>query len=97
MLVPSAYVAALLSLAVSRVVLLITQDVILDGPRDRLTEWALVRDHDHLAYLITCPWCVGWWVALATWTAWLAAPGATTFIAVPLAVSMAASFAASRA
>ncbi|QDF17538.1 hypothetical protein SEA_YAGO84_6 [Gordonia phage Yago84] len=51
-------------LAVMRVVRLINFDTILDPIRNTLLK-ALGREHT-LIYFITCPWCVGFWVALAS-------------------------------
>lgn len=51
-------------LAVMRVVRLINFDTVLDPLRNTLLK-ALGRDHT-LIYFITCPWCVGFWVALAS-------------------------------
>lgn len=40
-----------------------------------------------VAHLVTCPFCVGWWISLAVYVSWLAAPRWTLYVSVPLAVS----------
>lgn len=39
--------------------------------------------------LVSCPWCLGWWVCLATAGAWWVWPTATIAVALPLALSAA--------
>lgn len=34
-----------------------------------------------------CPWCVGWWMSVAAWAGWQAAPTVTLWIAAPFAIS----------
>lgn len=29
-------------------------------------------DRPTLAHLVHCPFCIGWWISLATWVAWVA-------------------------
>ena len=50
--------------------------------RERATEGRPTLDH-----LVGCPFCVGWWISLATYGAWLAFPRATLYAAMPLAIS----------
>lgn len=40
-----------------------------------------------LAHLVHCPFCVGWWLSLAVYGAWLAAPRATLYAMLPFALS----------
>lgn len=40
-----------------------------------------------LAHLVHCPFCLGWWVSLATYVAWLALPTPTLYLAAPFALS----------
>lgn len=42
-----------------------------------------------LAHFVHCPFCVGWWVALATYVAWVLEPRWTLYACVPLALSAA--------
>jgi hypothetical protein len=46
---------------------------------DRRPEW--------IDQLLECPWCLGWWVSLATAFSWWAWPTVTLAIALPLALS----------
>jgi hypothetical protein len=40
-----------------------------------------------LAHLIHCPFCLGWWISLAVYGAWLAAPRGTLYVLAPFALS----------
>jgi hypothetical protein len=40
-----------------------------------------------LAHLVHCPFCLGWWVSLVAYVAWLALPTATLYLAAPFALS----------
>lgn len=40
-----------------------------------------------LAHLVHCPFCLGWWVSLAVYLAWVALPTAALAIAAPFAIS----------
>ncbi len=40
-----------------------------------------------LASFITCPFCMGWWIALGWWGLWLAFPTETVGIAFGFAIS----------
>ncbi|UYL88119.1 membrane protein [Gordonia phage Evaa] len=51
-------------LAVMRVTRLLNYDTVLDGPRVALMK-IFGRD-SAVVYFFGCPWCVGFWVALAT-------------------------------
>lgn len=42
-----------------------------------------------LGELLECPFCLGWWVALAFYLSWLVAPTATVVVSVPLALGAA--------
>lgn len=63
------------ALAVYRLTRLVTEDTILDRPRG----WAIGRA-EWLGTLVTCPWCAGFWIALAT----TIALAATSAVALPL-------------
>lgn len=54
-------------LAAMRLTRLLNFDTVLDRPRIALVR--LVRGNPTVVYFITCPWCVGMWVSLAT--SWL--------------------------
>lgn len=40
-----------------------------------------------LAHLVHCPWCIGAWISLAVYVAWLAAPRGTLYAMTPFALS----------
>lgn len=90
----------LLSLAVFRVYRLIAEDTILDRPRRwllRLGDWQDGDGEDNIpaeyrdkwGLFITCPWCLGFWLSVVTWVAWLLFPTETVWLAVPWALSAA--------
>lgn len=41
----------------------------------------------YLSTLVRCPWCAGFYVSVAVWAAWWAAPRWTMFLAAPWALS----------
>lgn len=43
--------------------------------------------HPTLAHLVHCPFCLGWWVSLATWAAWNVSAGWTIWLVAPFALS----------
>lgn len=94
--VPSWWELLLLALAAWRTFRLLAEDDILDTPRRKLLR--LGKDWQpgskppddyrfQLSEFITCPYCAGFWVAIAWWAAWLVWPHATTLLAVPLAIN----------
>ena len=83
MSVPDWWEALLLALAAWRIFQLIAEDTILDGPRRYVTaqldaKWEL---------FIECPYCAGFWIAVAWWAAWQIEPHWTLIVAVPWALS----------
>lgn len=40
-----------------------------------------------LAGFLTCPFCLGFWISVAVWVAWLVFPTETLWVAVPLALN----------
>ena len=88
--------AVVAALATARVTRLITQDRILDAPRNAVLR--TLPDGHLLAYLVTCDWCVSIYTgtltavggAWAGWWPWAAAP------AVALAFSYVTGWLASR-
>lgn len=40
-----------------------------------------------VAKLLDCPWCLGFWVGVGTYVAWVFAPTATLYAAAPLALA----------
>lgn len=93
--IPSPYAALLLALAAYRLWRLIAEDDVFDRPRRwllRLGDWrdgqaAPPAYRDRLAEFITCPWCLGFWLAVAWWVAWLGLEEWALFAAVPFALS----------
>ena len=51
-------------LAFARFVVLLTQDTITAGPRDRLASALVERKRTKLAFLVLCPWCISVWLAI---------------------------------
>ena len=99
-MIPGPWAFVLLAAAACRVWRLLSDDTILDKPRARLL------DHLDRAYnprlagrawldFVSCPWCLGFWVGLAWWGAWLAWPHATLIAATPWAISLAVGLTAS--
>ncbi len=95
--IPNWYEVALLALAAWRVFQLLAFDTIMEGARRRL--FRVPKDWDGtspittksyretLALFVQCPYCAGFWIALAWWVAWLICPYETVLVAVPLALS----------
>lgn len=81
--VPDWWAFVLLALAAFRVFRLIAEDAILDRPRDRVTG----RLGEKSELFIVCPWCLGFWIALAWWLAWIPWPHGTLVVATPAALS----------
>jgi len=99
--VPAVYELVLLALASYRLWRLLAEDDILDRPRRallRLGSWqegedAPVGYRAKLGEFLACPWCAGWWIALAWWGAWLLEPDWTLVAAVPFVLSALVAFA----
>lgn len=94
--VPQWYALVLLALGAWRVWRLIALDDITDKPRRYITGlgWNWKEGHsppkgyrERLADFIQCPYCLGFWVALAWWGAWQAWPHGTLVVAAPFAIS----------
>jgi hypothetical protein len=96
---PNWYELALLALAAWRLFHLVAFDDILDRPRRYITRlnksWRQEGDatgeqyRAGLAGFLTCPFCLGFWVSVAVWVAWLVFPTETLWVAVPLALNAA--------
>lgn len=50
-----------------------------------LSTWTFRRPT--LAHFLACPFCVGFWLSLAAYGAWLSAPRLTLYAMTPLAIS----------
>lgn len=82
--------------AFGRLVVLLTMDVITEGPRDRLVTELKKQGRNRLAYLMLCPWCLSIWLALPA-ALLIYAYGTSPWLFVPalwFALSMAAGAAA---
>lgn len=88
--------AALDALAVYRITRLITEDTLTEPPRLLLQAELKRRGHIKLAYLLGCPWCSGFWVAVAVGLVRWRAPRAWQAVRWPLAMSAAAGVIAER-
>ena len=89
MSVPDWWQAALLALAAWRTFQLVAEDDILNRPRAVIFGW-LGNDTPRagrFADFIQCPYCLGFWVALAWWGAWQVWEQGTLVAATPLALS----------
>jgi hypothetical protein len=86
-----------LAAAAWRVFQLIALDEILEGPRRYVTRlgktWKKDGDpipkayREKLALFLTCPYCAGFWIALAWWGAWQMWPTETLIAATPWLLS----------
>lgn len=80
--VPSWWPFLLLALAAWRIWRLLAHDTILDPVRQRI-----VRPESKQEEFLQCPFCAGFWVALAWWVLWCAWPHWALVVAVPFALS----------
>jgi uncharacterized protein DUF1360 len=97
MSVPSWWEALLLASGAWRVFHLLAHDEILERPRRYVTRlnktWtkegeATGEDYrEALGRFIDCPFCFGFWIALAWWVSWLIWPTETLYAATPLMLS----------
>lgn len=78
-MIPTWWGFTLLGLAAYRTWRLVAEDTILDKPRARLR-----LDESEL---VTCPWCLGAWIAVAWWGAWKLWDEPVMVVAVPFALS----------
>jgi hypothetical protein len=95
--IPDWYEIILLSLAAWRIFQLIAFDSILDQPRRYVTrlgkKWekegdALPKEYrEKWALFLQCPYCLGFWLGLVWWGAWLIWPYETLVAAVPFVIS----------
>ena len=97
MTIPDWWEAVLLTLAAWRVFHLLAFDDVLDRPRRYITRlapsWRQEGDatgeryRERLAAFLVCPFCLGFWITVAVWAAWLGFPIETLWVAAPLALS----------
>lgn len=83
MSVPEWWEAVLLALAAWRTFQLLAEDDILDRPRRYVT----ARLSEKWELFIECPYCAGFWIAIAWWGAWQVWEFGTLVAATPWALS----------
>jgi hypothetical protein len=76
---------SVLALAAARVTALLVDDAVLEAPRGRLL--ARLVNRPYLTTLVTCPRCLGFWIAAAWTLAWLRWPDGTVRWAATWAVA----------
>jgi hypothetical protein len=81
--VPEPWEAVLLALAAWRVFQLLAEDDLLETPRRYVTD----RISEYWQDFLVCPYCAGFWIALAWWGAWIAWGDSTLVVATPWALS----------
>jgi hypothetical protein len=85
--VPDPWSFVLLALAGWRVWKLIGDDVALDRPRYWVRNRLKPAARGLYWYeFLACPHCLGFWVGVAWWAAWLIFPTGTLIVAVPFAI-----------
>jgi hypothetical protein len=77
------------ALAVYRLARLIIEDEITASLREPLTDWLAEHEHHQVLYLISCYWCLGFWLAAAATLARGRWPRVWSSTAYALAVSAA--------
>jgi hypothetical protein len=89
--IPNWYGLVLLGLAAYRTWKLLAEDTILDKPRAWFVygfrKWRGNGSAGYVSEFIACPWCLGFWTALAWWGAWQLWPHGTAVAAIPFAAS----------
>lgn len=73
----------LLALAAWRTWVLLSRDDILNGPRDRIGS----EKRAPILTFVECPYCLGFWIALAWWGAFELWPHGTSIAASAVAVT----------
>lgn len=82
--IPNWWETALLALASFRIWKLLADDTILNAPRERI-----LGGRERLSEFLDCPYCSGFWIALAWWGAWEWQPRWTLISASPWAINAA--------
>jgi hypothetical protein len=96
---PDWYGLILLGLAAFRTWKLLGDDTILDRPRNALIARldrggnAAHRRAQYVSQFLDCPWCSGFWNALAWWGAYQLWPHGTLIAAAPFAIAALVGFA----
>lgn len=95
---PEPWAFVLLALGAMRITRLIGWDSITDPLRSRLTghhhggaktgrRKGARYDRPTWMLFLTCPWCLGFWVSVVVWAAWLVWPNATLIACTPFAIN----------
>ncbi len=71
----------LLGLAAYRTWRLIAEDTITEPVRQRLVR------REYVSELVSCPWCLGSWIAAVWWACWYLWPHTTSAVAAPFAIA----------
>lgn len=90
--VPDWWSFVLLAFAAWRTFRLISEDTILDTPRDQLTS----KLGEKSELFVVCPFCLGFWLSVGWWLAWVAWPHWTLVAATPWAISAVVGLVAAR-
>lgn len=77
-------------LSTYRLTRLIIEDEIFDTPRDWL--YRQVKPGGKLAYLLGCPWCISFWVAIPLMILFIGFPTGMMVVGLPLAGSAVVGF-----
>ncbi len=80
-MIPSWLGMSLLALAAYRIWRLLAEDTILEPVRRRMIRGETVSE------LVSCPWCLGSWVAIGWWICWYIWPHQTSIVAGPFAIA----------
>lgn len=72
-------------LTVYRLTRLVIEDEIADKPRDWV--YSKIKPGGMLAYMLSCPWCVSFWLAIPLSIIYIMFPPAMMVIGLPLAGS----------
>lgn len=75
-----------LGLAVFRLTRLVIKDHIVSALRDKIWD-RFPPESTKIGYLITCPWCVGFWFSLAVYFCYTILPSQTMWACYVLALS----------
>jgi hypothetical protein len=86
---PLAFV--IICLAAARLTRLVTEDIITEP----LREWASIKPA-WVYDLITCPWCIGFWISLGCVAVWWTSGDRAVWLLAPFAVSYVAGWVNSR-
>lgn len=85
----------LLVLAAYRTTRLITTDTVTEPIREKI--WKKFPPSTMFGYLLTCNWCVGFWVSLAFVVAYILVPDVTFVVSLVLSTSALVGIIASKA